>query len=414
MSQSTRELPEFPMPDVREAPFGPPHEYARLRAEAPVTEVACPTGITAWLVTRYADAREVLGDSKRFLTRPGQAAHVLSYQGPDLPVEDGQFGRMDGADHLRFRRHLAPEVSTLRHINSLRPRMRQFVDDRIDAMAELTPPADLYAEFAKPVTTQAIAELFDVPEADRPLFQRATAAVFDVTTTTDSLEEALRPLYEYLYMLVATRRAAPGDDALSRMIVSSERTDHPFTDAELIMMAGSLLVAGSDTTAVTITYGALALLEHPGQMDLLRADPSLADRAAEEVVRYLAAGAGLLREVAYDTELGGHTMRAGDFVIVAVQSANRDSGLCPEPDRFDIGRHTPAHLGFGHGPHHCVGRQLARLELATALAVLPRRIPSLRLAVPLEEVRFKPSNTPVGPAGLPVTWDEVLPADAAR
>lgn len=406
-------LPKLPMPDVQECPFGPPAEYGRLRAEAPVTKVVCPTGVTAWLVTRYADAREVLDDRERFSTRPGQASHVLNHMSPDDPVEEGQFARMDGPEHMRFRRHLTAEVSSFKYMNKLRPRVREIVDERLDALAKAAPPVDLYAEFAKPLTTLAIAELIGVPYADREFFQRSAAAVFDVATSKEELETALTPLYEYMFGLIMTRRAEPGDDALSRMIAQSDQSEQPFTEMELLMMSGALLVAGSDTTAVTISYGVLMLLENPEELARLRADPTLAGTASEEIVRHLAAGAGLMRGVTRDTEIGGQPVAAGDLVVIAVQSANRDPELCPDPDRLDIGRTTTAHLGFGHGPHHCVGRQLARLEIETALAVLPRRIPSLRLAVPLDEVPFKASNTPVGPAALPVSWDEVLPASAA-
>lgn len=410
VDRNADELPDLPLPRVEECPFDPPPEYGRLRAENPVIKVSCPTGVTAWLVTRYADVREVLGDSERFVTRPGQAVHVLNYMKPDDPIEEGQFARMDGAEHLRFRRHLATEVSTLRHMDKLRPRVRQIVDQRLDALAGRTPPLDFYAEFAKPVTTLVIAELIGVPYADREVFQRATAAVFDVTTSRDDLEAALRPLYEYLYGLVVARRAEPGDDALSRMIVQSARSERPFTDMELLMMSGALLVSGSDTTAVMITYGFLMLLENPAELARLRADPALAGTASEELVRLLAAGAGMTRQATRDTEIGGRPVAAGDLVVVAIQSANRDAAVWADADRLDVARTSSPHLGFGFGPHHCVGRQLARLEMETVLGIVPRRIPSLRLAVPLEDVEFKPSNTPVGPAALPVTWDAVLPA----
>jgi cytochrome P450 len=406
-------LPKMPLPDARACMFGPPAEYARLRAETPVTRVACPTGITAWLVSRYAEAREVLGDPARFSTRPGAAAHVMTHLSPDLPVWEGQFPRMDGAEHVRFRRHLAPEVSTLRRINQLRPVVQRIVDERLDALATVSPPVDLYGEFAKPVTTSVIAELIGVPFADRALFQQASAAVFDVTTTSDGLEAALRPLFEYLYRLVGARRAAPGADALSRMIVRNGQTDRPFTDLELIMMAGSFLVAGYDTTASMISYGLLMLLAHPGELTRLREDATLAATAVEELVRYLGAGVGLLRGVTRDTEIGGQPLATGDFVVVAVQSANRDPELCSDPERFDVGRPSPAHLGFGHGPHLCVGQQLARLELSTVLATVPRRIPTLRLAVPLAGLEFKADAAIVGPATLPVSWDAVLPGAAA-
>jgi cytochrome P450 len=418
MTQTARErsadgLPELPLPRVQECLFGPPPEYARLRAEG-VTKVACPTGLTAWLVTRYADAREVLGDPERFSTRPGQAAHVMAHLRPDLPVWEGQFPRMDGADHLRFRRHLAPEVSTVRRVNELRPLVQRVVDDRLDTFADVTPPIELYGEFAKPVTTSVIAELLGVPYSERDLFQYASAAVFDAATTTEGLEEALLPLFEYLYGLVCTRRAAPGEDMLSRMIVRSDQTDQPFTDMELVAMAGSLLVAGYDTTASIMSYGYLALLAHSGELIRLREDPALASTAVEELVRYLGAGVGLLRGVTRDTQVGGQPMAAGDYVVVAVQSANRDPELCPDPDRFDVGRKVSAHLGFGYGPHQCVGQQLARLELSTVLETIARRIPSLRLAAPLADIKFREDTVVVAPAALPVTWDVVLPASAGR
>src|SRR5262245_10378145 len=147
------ERPRFPMPRERECPFDPPPEYARLRAEAPVSRVLCPTGISAWLVTRYADACEVLGDPDRFSTRAGTASHVLASIGVDAPPIEGDFPRLDGAEHLRFRRQLAPEVSAYKRITGLRPLVQRIVDDRVDDLARLGPPADLYGQFASPVTT---------------------------------------------------------------------------------------------------------------------------------------------------------------------------------------------------------------------------------------------------------------------
>jgi cytochrome P450 len=407
--QEIDHLPELPLPTERECPFGPPPAYARLREEAPVTRVACPTGITAWLVTRYADVREVLADPRRFVTRPGQSAHILAHMSPDQPLVEGEFPRMDGPEHLRFRRHLAPEVSMMKRIDELRPLVQGIVDDRLDALAHADPPIDLYAEFASPVTTAAIAELIGVPPADRALFQRAAAALFDPRSSSSDYAEALAPLFDYLFRLVGTRRAAPGEDVLSRMIVRSDDTDRPFTDVELAVMAAALLIAGFDTTASMITYGVLALLEHPGELARLRRDPGLAAAAAEELVRYLGVGTGILREATQDTTVGGQPVAAGDYLVLAVQSANRDPALHADGDRLDVGRQSGPHLGFGHGPHQCVGQQLARLELSTTLHTVARRIPTLRLAVPLAEVEFKVDSVVRGPAALPVTWDTVLP-----
>jgi cytochrome P450 len=403
----------MPMPAERESPFGPAPEYARLRAESPIIQVTCPTGLTAWLVTRYADVRAVMAAPRRFVTRPGLAAHVAAHMDPASPVMVGDFSRMDGPEHLRFRRHLAPEVSSMARVRQLEPLVQRIVDAGIDRLAETGPPAELHREFARPVTTSVIAELFAVPDEDRVLFQGAAEALFDTGTTPEGLFAALQPLLTYLHGLVVRRRAALGDDALSGIIRRGDASDRPFSDAELAAMAGGLLIAGYDTTASLMSYGFLALLTHPEQLDRLRADPDLAAPAAEELVRYLGVGTGLLRQAVEDTEIGGQPVAAGDYVVVVPQSANRDPDLYPdEPDRLDIGRRPGPHVGFGHGPHQCVGQQLARLELTTALRTVARRIPSLRLAVPFEEVAFKDDNLVRGPRELPVTWDAVRPAGA--
>jgi len=379
-----------------------------LRAEVPITRVACPTGISAWLVTRYADAREVLGDPERFSTRSGQAAHVLASIGLDGPKVAGDFPRLDGPEHLRYRRELAPETSARRRIDDLRPMVQRIVDDRVDHLARLGPPADMYGQFASHVTTAVIGEMIGVPEADRVLFHRAAEAMFDPATASGDFMAALMPLFEYVFGLVTTRRTAPGDDAISRMIERSEQTDRPFDDLELVAMSSALLIAGFDTTASMMSHGLLMLLERPDQLARLRDDPDLAGTAAEELVRHLAVGIGLLRQANRDTTVAGQPIAEGDYIVVAVQSANRDPELHADAEHFDVGRKPGAHLGFGHGPHQCVGQQLARLELATVLGTLARRIPSLRLAVPLAEIKFKTDSIVRGPAALPVTWDEVL------
>jgi cytochrome P450 len=209
--------------------------------------------------------------------------------------------------------------------------------------------------------------------------------------------------------MVATRRADPGDDALSRMILLSNTGDRPLTDAELVQMNGALLIAGFDTTASLLTHGLLALLQTPDQWQRLCADPDLAPSAAEELVRYLGVGVGLMRQATEDTDLLGTRIRAGDYVVAAVWSANRDPELHPDGDRLDIGRVAGAHLGFGHGAHTCVGQQIARIELVTVLRKLAARVPGLRTAKPLSEIPFKTDSVVRGPVDLPVTWDEVRP-----
>lgn len=396
-------LPTLPLPREWEFPFDPPPEFALLRSKEPVIRVACPTGIDAWLVSDYAGVREVLGDGRRFSARPGQIAHVLKSFDPESPV-DGKFSRMDGPEHVRIRRNFAPQLSHARRLAEMRPLVEQITTEAIDRLLASAPPVELHVTFSRWITTAVIAELIGVPPGDRHLLHSAAQALFATTVSEEELQEALMPLFGYLYGVVGARRANPGDDVLSRMIVHSAGSDRPLTDDELVMMNGALLIAGFDTTASLLSYGLVALLSMPSQWAALCADPSLAPSAAEELVRYLGVGTGLLRQATEDTVLGGQRIKAGDYVVAAVQSANRDPALYPDGDRLDVTRRPGAHIGFGHGAHTCVGQQIARMELATVLGSLAARVPSLRLAVPLAEIAFKRDTVVRGPAALPVTW----------
>jgi cytochrome P450 len=373
--------------------------------------VSCPTGIDAWLVTSYAQAREVLGDPRRFSNNSGQAGHVIAAMPPDAPLEEGDFSRMDGIDHVRFRRVFAPAISTLKRMEQFRPMVQRTVDGLLDALATKTGPVDLHEEFSKPLTTAVIAELLDVPYADRALFQRAAEALFSGKSQVEDLEAARFPLFEYVAEQIVQRRTAPGEDALSVLVGRGQEAEQPFSDLELTKMAAGLLAAGYDTTASLISYATLALLEHPEQFALLRDDPGTVPAAVEELLRLLAVGSGLLRVAKVDTEIAGTAVAAGDYVVVAIQAANHDPAQFADPERLDITRQANAHIGFGHGPHQCVGQQIARLEISSVLGTLPRRVPSLRLAVPLADVTFKAETSVYGPVALPVVWDAVLPAE---
>jgi cytochrome P450 len=401
----------LPLPREEECPFGPAPEATTIRQQSQVVKVTCPTGIDAWLVTSYAQAREVLGDPRRFSNNPGQAAHILANMPPDLPLEEGDFFRMDGVDHVRFRHVFAPAVSTMKRIELFRPIVQQSVDELLDGLATATEPVDLHERFSKPLTTTVIATLLDVPYTDRGLFHRAAETLFSGNTDVDDLDAARSPLFEYVHELVVKRRTAPGADALSVLITAGQGAERPFTDLELTKMAAGLLIAGYDTTASMITYGTLALLDSPEQFAMLREDPSTVPTAVEEIVRLLGVGTGLLRVAKVDTTIGGTSIAAGEFVVVAIQAANHDPAQFANAEHLDITRQHNRHIGFGHGPHQCVGQQIARLELSTVLATLPRRVPSLRLAVPFEDIEFKKDTTVYGPIALPVSWDAVLPAE---
>jgi cytochrome P450 len=393
-------LPALPLPREWELPFDPPPSLSHAGSRA--VRVACPTGLTAWLVSDYAGVREVLGDGRRFSARPGQASHMLTAFDPDS--EPDGFTRMDGPEHVRIRRNFAPQVSHARRLTELRPLIADITDRAVTRMLASPTPYPFHSAFSTALTTEVIAELIGVPTTEHHLLRDAAQALFTTSTTAAELRAALEPLFGYLYEIVATRRAAPGDDVLSRMIVLSSESDRPLTDAELVDMNAALLIAGFDTTASMITFGLVALLNTPGEWDKLVADPSLAVPATEELVRYLGVGTGLLRQATEDTRVGEQEIRAGDYVVVAVQSGNRDAALYPDADVLDIARKPGPHIGFGHGAHACVGQQVARMELNAVLAALATRVPALRLAVPVEEIEWKRDSVVRGPVELPVTW----------
>jgi cytochrome P450 len=409
MSSTMDSLP-LPLPREDECPFGPAPEVAGIWQRFPVLRVTCPTGVRAWLVTRYADVREVLGDQRRFSARSGQAGHVLINQPPDAPVGEGDFNRMDSGDHLRFRRVIAPAITTVKRTELFRPLVERIVNELLDELAAETEPIDLHGRFSNPLTSSVIAELLDVPEPERPLFHTVARALFDARVDADELAAAQVPLFEYVHQLVVRRMREPGEDVISVMAAKARAADRSFTELELTKIASGLLAAGYDTTASMITYSTLALLDNPDQFALLRDDPGAAANATEELIRLLGVGAGLLRVATVDTEIAGTPIAAGDLVVIALQSANHDPDQFPEPDRLDVTRPRGAHVGFGYGPHQCPGQHIARMELTAVLATLPRRVPSLRLAVPLDRIEFKKDTVILGPARLPVTWDTILPA----
>jgi cytochrome P450 len=395
-------LPALPLPNEDELPFDPPPAYAELRATGAVIRVACPTGLDAWLVSDYAGVREVLGDGRRFSAKPGQASHMLASYGPDAPIDN--FTRWDGPEHIRIRRNFAPQLTHARRLAELWPLVERITDEAITSMLDESQPYPLHSRFSTAITTSVIAELIGVPPEERHLLREAATALFRTSTTPQELREALTPLYTYLYQAVATRRVQPGDDVLSRMIEHSADSERPLTDGELTEMNAALLVAGFDTTASMITHGLVTLLSKPGEWEKLVARPDLAVSAADELVRYLGVGTGLLREATEDTEINGQKIKAGEYVVVAVQSGNRDPALYPDADTLDVARKPGPHLGFGHGAHACVGQQIARMELTTVLRALATRVPTLRIAVPLADLVWKKDSVVRGPVELPVAW----------
>ncbi|MEV5128867.1 cytochrome P450 [Streptomyces decoyicus] len=389
-----------PLPRARRCPLDPPEEYAALRRADPVSRLAFPDGSAGWLVTRYDDVRTVLTDP-RFSARGDLVTSPVASQlrRRDAPAP-GMFARMDPPDHTRYRRLLARHFH-VRRVRALVPVIERIVAGRLDALRRAGPPADLVELFALPVPTLVICELLGVPYEDRAAFQSWTASMVSVDSTREESDAAVAALAGYVRTLVVAKRGAPADDLLADLAADGELTDEETANIGL-----SVLVAGHETTANMLSLGAFALLRHPGELAAFRADPGLTEQAVEELLRYLTIPQfGRERAALEDVVLGGRTIAAGEVVVASLLSANRDPGRFDDPDTLDLRRPPAGHLAFGHGIHQCIGQQLAREQLRAGLRALFTQGPTLRLAVPPEEVPMCEDSLNYGVRRLPVTWD---------
>jgi cytochrome P450 len=391
------------MPTARRpgCPFDPPAQLLDARRHGPISRYTFPDGHQGWLITGYDLTRSVLADP-RFSSRKELMRHhpLIDFTGVEVPpAPPGEFLLMDEPQHSRYRKPLVGKF-TVRRMRQLTERIEQITTDHLDAMEDTGPPTDLVTAFAKPIPAIVICELLGVPYADRDSFQEQIDSFMNGETSDEDLIAAYTAVQNYLADLVAAKRAHPTDDVLSDL------TDSDLSDEELKGMSLLLLAAGFDTTANMLALGTYALLSHPEQLDALRADPTLADRAVEELLRYLSVAKTFMRTALEDVELGGHTITAGTAVILSYHTANRDPDRFPDPHTLDIRREAGGHLAFGHGIHQCLGQQLARVEMRVAFPALLSRFPTLRLALPADQVPLRPETADIyGVKSLPVTWD---------
>jgi cytochrome P450 len=395
----------YPLSRAAGCPFDPPPGLTALQAGQPIARVRLWDGSMPWLITRHADQRALLADPRvsSDCQRPGYPFTSASLQ--VRRQSSISFSAMDDPEHARLRRMVIPSF-TVKRMNMLRPAVQQIVDDLIDQLLNGPKPADLVSEFALPVPSLVICELLGVPYADHDFFQRHSRIQVRPGAATDEVMGAQEELVRYLDRLIGVKLADPADDLLSALAVQRVRTGE-LTRDELARMGVMLLVAGHETTANMIALGTLALLEHPGQLAALRdaGDPELVRGAVEELLRFLTiAHFGRRRVALADIEINGQRIRAGEGIILPGDVGNRDPDVFAEPGRLDVHRDARRHLAFGSGVHQCVGQPLARMELQVVYGTLYRRIPSLRLAVPVTDIPFKYDAAIYGVYELPVTW----------
>ncbi|MDH2424268.1 cytochrome P450 [Sphaerisporangium sp. TRM90804] len=388
------------LPLDRETPFDPPHDLRRWREEGPIRPLLYTDGHVGWLVTGYTVARALLADP-RFSTDPDLLHPPVGQRLTQevLARVPGFFLQEDPPEHTRFRKLLTGQF-TVRRMRRLEPRIARITFDRLDAMERAGAPADLVREFALPVPSLVICELLGVPYSGHERFQSRSAVMLNLDSTPAQVREAMDDLMGYLGELVVAKRAEPGEDVISGLVATRQLTKDEITGVAML-----LLVAGHETTANMLALGTFTLLRNPRQLAALRDDPSLASAAVEELLRYLTiVHLGPVRAAREDVELAGHLVKAGESVTISLGAANRDPEHFESPETLDLARQTSGHLAFGHGIHQCLGQQLARAEMRTAYPALLTRFPTLRLAVPPQEIPTRTNMAIYGVHHLPVAW----------
>ncbi|WP_224285448.1 cytochrome P450, partial [Streptomyces sp. LS1784] len=430
--------------------------FAELRERAPLARATIPGVEPFWIAVRYQDVRTVLSDP-RFVNdvnavngpvtadgldtaespaAPGglavpasladatgtadEAAAALPahrteqvWRARGMPPECAKYLRAgifgaDGARHRRMRALVHPAF-TAGAVERLRPRIERLAEEYARALPEHAGPdgvVDLVANFAYPLPVTVICELLGIPESDRPQWRQWSSYLG--RGAGPGLDEALRAMVAAARELVERRRAEPAEGLLSRLAAAEGDTLAPVESVSLTL---NLIVAGHETTATLIGNGTAALLAHPEQLALVRADPGLLPAAVDELMRWCGPTiGGVPRYATEDLTLAGTPIRKGEAVMPILAGANHDPRAYADPERLDVCRaaapdgagHHEAHLGFGYGTHRCLGAALAHQEAVVAFGTLLRTYPQLALAVGPEAVERGPNPAAWHLAALPV------------
>ncbi|WP_307835502.1 cytochrome P450 family protein [Streptomyces adelaidensis] len=386
--------------------------YAKLSAEGTTHRVMLPPGVPVcggqpvWLITGYETVRSALADP-RLSTDLNRLDGLFARNEPDSnrragfsPAIASHMLNSDPPDHTRMRK-LVSKAFTGRAVEKLRPEIEQITGELIDALSD-DDTVDLLDAFAFPLPIRAICLLLGVPIEEQENFKSWSKALVS-GDSPEAAAVATTEVVEYLGELIERKRRVPSDDILAA-VVSAHDVDNQLTEVELVSTAYLLFVAGFETTLNALGNGTLHLMRNLDQWEALREDRSLLPGAVEEFLRLESPlKHASFRSATESLTIGGVEIPAGDFVLLAIASANRDPRRFDDPHALDIRRPTDGgHLAFGHGIHHCLGAPLARVELRAAFGALLDAFPAMRLAADPEVLRWRTSTIIRGLHSLPV------------
>lgn len=370
--------------------------YEKLRETDPVFKVMFPHGEFGWILTRYEDAVEVLKD-QRF------SKDVAKRYGPEnqtVFVNNMLFS--DPPEHRRLR-GLVQKAFTPKLVADMRNHIQDIADDLLNKIGSRD-KMNLIDEYAFPLPIIVISEILGVPVEDQDKFRVWSNSIIDASSSdhAEMFEQHAKEFTEYLTDWFAKVRKNPGKDSISQLVIAEE-SGQQLTENELLGVVSLLIIAGHETTVNLIGNGVLALLEHPEQRDLLIQKPELIHNAVEEMLRYNGpVEFSTSRWALEDVEFRGQNIAKGELVIVALDSANRDTEKFKDADIFDITREKSQHLAFGKGIHLCLGAPLARLEGEIAISTLLARYPEIQLQTDVTELEWRPGMIVRGLKELPV------------
>lgn len=389
-------------PDLAGCPYA---AYARLRADGGVHRAVMVEGLPVWVVSRHEDVKALLADPRLSVNARANGRGYVGFGLP--PALNEHLLNVDTADHLRIRR-LVAKAFTPRRIEALSIQIQQACDSLIDAIAP-NGRSDLLAELAVPLPIEVISAILGIPAADAAAFRRFTATLMDPSDQARASRRAVvAEMHDFFVALVARKRTQPADDLFSAMIQASEPGEH-LSENEMTSLAFLILWAGFETTVYAIATGISLVLHDPRTIDLVQRQRSPHTPAMETLVEEVLRLEGPLltairRFPTEDIVVAGRRIPAGSTVLLAISSANRDPDAIERADEFVPDGGGAAHLAFGHGPHYCLGAALARTEIRTAIWTLLNRLPDVELAVPRDQLTWKPDYRQHALTELPATF----------